>query len=277
VNNFTKRALTGTLLVIVLVLSIYWRAYSYFTLFFLITVLSLREFYALLEQSGRNIQPQKVPGMVMGGLLYILTAFMANSVLPAAYLVVLIPFVVLLFVAELFRKESNPFGNIGYTLLGLFYVALPFSLLHFLAFPFGAGQYDYRLVLSFFVLLWCSDTGAYISGKQLGRRKLFERISPKKTWEGSIGGTLITLGAAYGLHHLFADMGLSVADWLIMALIVVVLGTLGDLVESMLKRSLEVKDSGNILPGHGGLLDRFDGLLLAVPSLIFYLHYLRNI
>lgn len=154
-------------------------------------------------------------------------------------------------------------------------MALPITLLYELSFindnQFG-GEYNYQIVLGFFFLLWANDTGAYLVGRKLGRTKLFERISPKKTWEGSIGGGLMGLGIGYMNALLFPD--LSLINWLVVALIVLIFGSLGDLVESMFKRSLNIKDSGKLLPGHGGLLDRFDGIFIAAPIVYTYLRFI---
>jgi phosphatidate cytidylyltransferase len=125
--------------------------------------------------------------------------------------------------------------------------------------------------MGFFLLLWTSDTGAYLAGRSFGKTKLFERISPKKTWEGSIGGTILSIAVAYGISKLLGFDDVTTFDWMVIAVLVVIFGTFGDLFESLLKRNLHIKDSGTILPGHGGVLDRFDGLFLAIPAVFFYL------
>ena len=134
--------------------------------------------------------------------------------------------------------------------------------------------FSFQIIIGFFILLWSSDTGAYLAGRFFGKHKLFERISPKKTWEGSIGGGVLSLIAAYVISLFFHNIELK--DWMILAIITVVGGGLGDLVESMHKRNLNVKDSGNLLPGHGGILDRFDGLFIAVPFIYAYLIIVSN-
>ena len=149
------------------------------------------------------------------------------------------------------------------------------TLLYYFSFidnnQFG-GSYYYQIVLGFFFLLWANDTGAYLVGRKLGRTKLFERISPKKTWEGSLGGAVLGIGVGYLNAQIFTD--LSLFNWIIVALLVVVFGSLGDLVESLFKRSLNIKDSGKLLPGHGGLLDRFDGIFIAAPIVYTYLRFI---
>jgi phosphatidate cytidylyltransferase len=174
----------------------------------------------------------------------------------------------IIFIIKLFENTHNEFSTLAFQVLGLMYITLPLVMLTKMGF-FNTMDYSPGLPMGFFLLLWTSDTGAYLAGRSLGRTKLFERVSPKKTWEGSLGGLLLTLLVAFFLHRIFDDVGLR--DWLIIGTLVVIFGTFGDLFESLLKRNLHIKDSGTILPGHGGVLDRFDGLFLAVPAIFFYL------
>ncbi len=157
--------------------------------------------------------------------------------------------------------------NWAYLILGQVFIALPFSLLNFLVFP--SGEFNPVFLLSLFVLIWTNDTGAYVVGISFGKHKLFERISPKKSWEGFFGGIFFALILAYFLPQITGEI--DILRWFGFALIAVVFGTWGDLIESLIKRTVDVKDSGNILPGHGGLLDRFDSLLFAVPLIYIYL------
>ena len=185
-----------------------------------------------------------------------------------------------LLVAELYLRRPNPMNNWAYTMMSQLYVALPFALLSVLYFyPVQMMQGEALTVavtpmlpLSVFIFLWASDSGAYLVGSLIGKHRLFERISPKKSWEGSIGGGVLALVAAWVLWYFFPIM--SLWQWIGMALVVVVFGTWGDLVESLLKRQLGIKDSGHILPGHGGILDRFDSSMLAVPAVVIYLYTL---
>ena len=208
----------------------------------------------------------------------------AKSVVFIPYLITII----YLLVAELYLKQADPINNWAYTMLAQMYIALPFSLLNVLAFttaPEGIVVFNPMLPLSVFIFLWMNDTGAYCIGSLIGRHKLFPRISPKKSWEGSIGGAIVVLLVAYGINILdngtytyLTDAGLkpcgmlSMEQWLGLGLVVVIFGTWGDLVESLFKRVLGIKDSGNILPGHGGMLDRFDSSLLAIPAAVVYLY-----
>ncbi|RYE18344.1 MAG: phosphatidate cytidylyltransferase, partial [Sphingobacteriaceae bacterium] len=175
---------------------------------------------------------------------------------------------VFIFYAELYRKTDKPFPQIAFTFLGLIYTLLPFVF--FMAMAFLQKTFDYHLPLGFILLLWTNDTFAYLFGKQFGRNKLFERHSPKKTWEGLFGGILAAIIVAFIISRYFTQI--STFHWIVVSLIISIFGTMSDLVESMLKRSINIKDSGSILPGHGGFLDRFDGLLLAAPLVFIYLY-----
>jgi phosphatidate cytidylyltransferase len=265
-SNFSQRALTGILFVAILIGAILFNRYSFWLLFGSISFLATREFYNLAEKD--SAVPQKISGLILSVILFVLSAAIAVHKLPLLSFAVLLPGIFILFIFELFKKTEKPFLNIGYTILGLVYVALPFSLLNFLAFD-SMSTYSFHLPLGIFIILWTSDTGAYLVGKSIGRHPLFTRISPKKTWEGTLGGAALGLVAAYILSFFYAE--LSVVSWIIVAMIVIVMGGLGDLVESLFKRSIDIKDSGTILPGHGGLLDRFDSLILSIPFIWFYL------
>ena len=188
--------------------------------------------------------------------------------------------IVYLFVSELYTKANDPINNWAYTMLGQMYIALPLSMINVLAFRQADNQiYFYHLLpLSVFIFLWTNDTGAYCSGSLFGKHKLFPRISPAKSWEGSIGGGILVLLVATLIGYLetqsTAPTNLTIPQWLGLGLVVVVFGTWGDLVESLFKRTLGIKDSGNILPGHGGMLDRFDSSLMAIPASVVYLYSL---
>lgn len=181
-----------------------------------------------------------------------------------------------LLISELYLKHKNPLGNWAFSMMSQLYVALPFALLNVLAFhndPTASSvSYNPILPLSIFVFIWLSDTGAYCVGSLIGKHRLFERISPKKSWEGSIGGAVFSIASSFVFAHYYDFM--SVGQWAGLAVVVVIFGTWGDLTESLMKRQLGIKDSGNILPGHGGMLDRFDSALMAIPAAVCYLHVL---
>ena len=278
-NNLLTRSLTGVLFCMVLILAIYFGKYSFIALFFIVMVLGLWEFYGLAEKG--NIKPQKILGVVVGCVFYLVSTLYLNRIIPGIYLIVPIPLFFLIFIFELFSKSDKPMVNIAITLSGIFYIALPLALLSYLAYPpppypgFELFKYNPNVLLGFFFLIWTNDSAAYITGITFGKHQLFERISPKKTWEGSIGGAIFSLIVAYIISIYFTELRLT--DWLVIAIIITIFSTLGDLVQSLFKRSVNVKDSGSILPGHGGILDRFDGVLISVPFVFIYLQLIRYI
>lgn len=247
--------------------AVVWSSYSFLALFLLITILGLWEFYRLAEKDN-NARPQKIFATIAGAILFLSFALSAfNESL--RYLIINLPVLFLPFITELYTKSEKPFTNIAYTLLGVFYIALPFALWNLMI--IHGNNYTPHLLLGYFFILWSNDTGAYLAGMSLGKHKLFERISPKKTWEGFTGGGCLSLLIAYLISFYFKEI--RVMDWMAIAAIVVVFGSLGDLSKSLLKRSINVKDSGNILPGHGGIIDRFDALLLSSPFIFSYLYF----
>lgn len=235
-----------------------------------ILVGSLFEFYRLSLKA--KVRPQMFLGVALGLLLFICTYLHASGRvdLPIMFYA-FIPLSMGVFVVEMYRNHSRPFTNIAYTLLGIIYIAGPLSLMNYIAFTpsIDGAAYDFGLVLGFFLLMWATDTGAYLVGMSIGKHRLFPRISPKKSWEGFFGGIAIAIGMGALLSQFFINLPINV--WLTMALIVSVSGVFGDLIESMYKRSLQVKDSGNIMPGHGGFLDRFDAVFFASPIVFVYL------
>nr|WP_294791986.1 phosphatidate cytidylyltransferase [uncultured Mucilaginibacter sp.] len=264
------RAITGFFFVIVMLASVLTGQYVFDVFYFLLAGFCLWEFYGLLKKSG--IGPSLASGFINATAIYVV--FMLAVKDPElGKLIMLLPVTLAaIFIQELYKTSEKPFTNVAYTYIGLIYVIIPFSVFH--ALGYINGTFNFHIPLSFLLMLWANDTGAYLVGSKMGRTKLFERHSPKKTWEGFIGGILITVGVAFILNHYYTDLALQ--HLIGMALIISIVGTAGDLVESMLKRSLNVKDSGGILPGHGGLLDRFDGLLMAAPIVYAYLYFVTN-
>lgn len=274
-NNFILRALTGIVFVVVLAGSILLGPYTFTLLFTLICALSVHEFARLINQSGEARVSALLTGLCGAFLVLGLWGFCTNSA--GSYILLPYPALLLyLIIRELYLKQANPMANWAYSLMSQLYVALPFALLNVLAFhnnlQTGEVSYNPVLPLSLFIFLWLSDTGAYCVGSLIGRRRLFERISPKKSWEGSIGGGLLAITSSAVMAHFFPF--LTTLQWMGLALVVVVFGTWGDLTESLLKRHLGIKDSGTILPGHGGMLDRFDSSLMAIPAAAVYLYAL---
>lgn len=275
-KNMTIRAITGTIFVAAVV-TCFLRPEAMMFLFALVTALSVWEFTGLVNNSG-DVRVNRFICTVAGVYLFLAFAGFCSGITPAAVFIPYLLTVVYLFISELYTKAPNPINNWAYTMLSQMYIALPFSMVNVVAFHStgDAHVYDYLLPLSIFIFLWTNDTGAYISGSLLGRHKLFPRVSPGKSWEGSIGGGLLVLAVAALVGYLANSSegghALSIPAWMGLGLVVVFFGTWGDLVESLFKRTLGIKDSGNILPGHGGMLDRFDSSLMAFPAAVVYLY-----
>lgn len=275
-KNLVQRTITGVLFVAILVGGILFSPLTFGLLFMLITALSVWEFARLVNQRADvAVNPfiTTLGGVYLFLAIYCYCTEATDARIFIPYLLILI----YLLVSELYLKQPSPMNNWAYSLMSQLYVALPFALLCVLAFQRNAVESDSSpisfnaiLPLSVFIFNWSNDTGAYCTGMLFGRHRLFERISPKKSWEGSVGGGIISVIVSLIMAHFFPF--LSTLQWVGFALVVVVFGTWGDLVESLLKRQLGIKDSGNILPGHGGMLDRFDSTLLAVPAVVLYLY-----
>ncbi|MFD0751984.1 phosphatidate cytidylyltransferase [Mucilaginibacter calamicampi] len=264
------RAITGFFFVIVMLASVLTGRYVFDVFYFLLAGFCLWEFYGLLKDSA--IKPNLPAALINGAFIYLIFALTAYYD-DANKLMLLLPVTLsAVAIAELFRNNDAPFTNIAYTYFGLLFTIVPFTFFH--ALGYLDRVFNPHLPLAFLLMLWGNDTGAYLVGSKFGRTKLFERHSPKKTWEGFIGGMIITIGVAVILNNFYAEVALQHLIW--MAVLISIFGTIGDLIESMLKRSLNVKDSGGILPGHGGLLDRFDGLFMAAPIVYAYLYFVTN-
>jgi phosphatidate cytidylyltransferase len=272
-KKLLTRALTGFIFVVVLGAAILIHPVTYFLLFGIITAVGMFEFYRLFGDSG-PVRANRTLGILAGLVFYIITCLFASGFVSELAYFFIIPFLSFIFIHEMYRKLDNPFPNIGLTILGMLYITIPFSLLVLNGFSsYSFTGYNAQLVLGFFFLQWASDTGAYLVGISIGRHPLFPRVSPKKSWEGFVGGVIITQAIAVVISIYFTV--LPRFDWIIIATIISIFGVLGDLVESLLKRSLHVKDSGTILPGHGGILDRFDSVIFSAPIVFLYLH-LKN-
>ena len=278
-KNLIIRTITGVIFVAAIVAS-FLRPEAMVLLFSIVTGMTVWEFCGLVNQRDNVTVNRFICTVAAVYFFFAMTYFCSDLYGGSAKSVVFIPYlvtVVYLLVAELYAKQKDPISNWAYTMLSQMYIALPFSLLNALAFtarPDGQVAFNTLLPLSVFVFLWLNDTGAYCVGSLLGRHKLFPRISPAKSWEGSIGGAVVVLAAAYAIGYYVDGLMLTPWQWLGLGLVVAVFGTWGDLVESLFKRTLGIKDSGNILPGHGGMLDRFDSSLLAIPAAVVYLYTL---
>ncbi|MBS1687998.1 MAG: phosphatidate cytidylyltransferase [Bacteroidetes bacterium] len=270
-NQLLKRSLTGALLIGVIIAMIFVGSNGFLLLLLVINELAILEYQRLIDRTGVSIQ--KLPSQVIGALFIFISWLLTEQLYHASILMLIIPVIPFMFIIELFRAKPNPFQNIALSIMGLIWISVPLSLFLCIGFlPFQAGQYMPLMIMAYFIILWFGDTGAYLAGTMAGKHKLFPRVSPHKTWEGSIGGLLLALLAGSVNYLLFHYLQLS--QWLGLAVIINVSGTLGDFTKSMLKRTAGVKDSGTILPGHGGILDRFDSLIGSAPFAFIYLYYI---
>lgn len=260
------RAITGAIFVLVMLASLLCGEYVFVAFYMFLSLLCLIEFFTLVKTTG--LRPHRTIGYVAALVIFASVAGRFFIDYESKWLLINIPLFFGIFIRELYKKSKLPFSNIAYTFLGLIYAVVPF--IFYMSFSFISGSYNFHLALGFFIMLWCNDTGAYLFGVKFGKHRLFERHSPKKSWEGFLGGIFTSLLAGYILSHFYLEY--AYYHWMAMALIISCFGTLGDLVESMFKRSIDIKDSGKILPGHGGVLDRFDGLLLSAPVIFVYLY-----
>ncbi|RSK50746.1 phosphatidate cytidylyltransferase [Hymenobacter rigui] len=284
-SNLSQRIIFGLIGAALLLGSVWYSAWTFALFFGAVQMRMLWEFYRMMRQAG--YKPAALLGGAISALIFIgvLGVVVVNNVNDSIgqgmhYLVgdahsagiiltgilLLLPTILILREMMAWPRENQqlaPFANVGVALLGLLYVSLPMSLLSVVAFT--ETGYDYRRIFALLLLVWASDTGAYAAGKTFGKHKLAPKISPGKTWEGAIGGFVLTLVVGWGLGYLLPELSLTYR--LVAAGAVAVFGPLGDLAESMLKRSVGVKDSGRIMPGHGGLLDRFDAFLFILPVL----------
>lgn len=263
-KNLALRLATGVFGSGVLIFTVLFQYQTLCAIVGLMVVLLLHEFYTLTER----YKPMKWYGLFIGVFMYGLAIAYNTGDLDSRYFGILLLLICCIPISLLFDKEKQLLESLAMTFLGLLYVALPFCLLILLAkIPtiYSESSYNRYLILGIFLVIWSNDTGAYFSGKLFGKTKLFPRVSPNKTIEGSVGGILLAfvIITIYDKYIVHADY--PYYWWMFFTLIISIAGILGDLVESQIKRNLGVKDSGNVLPGHGGFLDRFDALIFAIP------------
>lgn len=278
-KNLVARTITGVLFVAIIVVC-FFDVKAMILLFALATGMTVWEYCGLVNDRD-EVQVNRFISTVAGVYLFFAMAGYCSNLTPPTVFIPYLLSIIYLLISELYLKNENAVNDWAYTMLGQMYIALPFSLLNVLAFrntPDGV-TYTYIAPLCVFIFLWTNDTGAYCCGSLLGKHKLFPRVSPGKSWEGSIGGGILVVIVA-GLIGYFTeangtnDLQMNIPEWMGLGLIVAVFGTWGDLVESLMKRTFNIKDSGSILPGHGGMLDRFDSSLLAIPAAVVYLYTL---
>jgi phosphatidate cytidylyltransferase len=276
VNNLLRRTITGAFIVVFVLGGLWLHPFSFFLVGAVMLAGTQKEYYTMVRSTGTR--PQVVTGIVTGFLVYFISTLVAMKALPKESYLILIPIMSGTMVMELYRKKDKPFDSLAHTFFSILYTAIPFSMFPYSAFnrtglqpvfSFNNWEFSPGILIGFFLLLWANDTGAYLVGSAIGKHRLMERISPKKSWEGFFGGMLLTLIVARLLSGFLGVVDLK--GWMIIAVIITVAGTFGDLIESMLKRSLGFKDSGNIMPGHGGFLDRFDSVVIAFPLVYLYI------
>ena len=273
-KNLWVRTVSGAVLAVVMLGAIAWSQWSFGLLLAALLVVGMTEFYSLAGEQGSN--PQRIVGLAAGLVLFALNfAFVSDDIqilgsarqafaCGMALLLLLLP---AMFICELYRKQQNPASGIGTTLMGVCYIALPLSLMCYIPI-IGSDVWTPWVMIFYIFIIWANDVFAYLVGMSLGRHRMFERLSPKKSWEGFFGG----LAGAVAMGYVAARvLDADVWAWLGLALVAAATGVLGDLVESMFKRAAGVKDSGNLIPGHGGVLDRFDAMLLSAPFVFVYM------
>ena len=281
-KNLMVRTLSGAVLAVVVLGAVMWSQWSFGALLLAMLVGGMLEFYGLAEKQGNA--PQRILGTAAGIVLFALNfAFVSDDIeilggasqalasgtacMPLAISTRFFLLIPAMFICELYRKQQNPASGIGTTLMGVCYIALPLSLMCYIPI-IGSDVWTPWVMIFYIFIIWANDVFAYLVGMSLGRHRMFERLSPKKSWEGFFGG----LAGAVAMGYVAARvLDADVWAWLGLALVAAATGVLGDLVESMFKRAAGVKDSGNLIPGHGGVLDRFDAMLLSAPFVFVYM------
>ena len=262
-KNLFVRTITGTVYVAAIIGCIVAGRYFAFALFAMVLIITVYEFFKMCLK--KNITPQVVPNIIISVFIYALFFLTENNIIDDKFRIILIPLGLVVPVIEIFRQKQNPVQNIAFTLLAIIYFALPLSIFNMALTPYASQPEIYKpeILIGLFVIIWLNDTGAYLVGSLLGKHKMAEKISPNKTWEGTFGGALLGMIVSLIFFRYFEYF--NTIQIIIIALAVIVAGTFGDLTESLIKRNFEVKDSGTLLPGHGGFFDRFDSLLFAAP------------
>ena len=274
-NNLTQRIITGTLFVAIVIGCISWNIYSTAVLFLVLSTLGSIELYQILNK--KHLSNNTKYGPVVNVVVYTILTLVFIEHLPYIALIAIIPFFIILVMLELFIKDDIPYQNISSTLFAVLYITLPFAVLNYMSFneeiyaKIGMEE-NWNILAGFLIILWTSDSMAYVVGRLIGKHKLFERISPGKTWEGFFGGIILAIGfAALSTYAFFPELPFEVS--IPLAIVMALVGVGGDLTESAMKRGAKTKDTANILPGHGGILDRLDSLLFNAPILYYFARF----
>ncbi len=271
-KNLLQRIVTGGFFGIIIYGSLFAGTVTFFIVYLSIMVLALHEFYS--HKSSAGLRVQKYTGLLASALLFAGVYGYASGHISLKWLSLLLLIPPLMMIRELYRKDEKTFDSLAATFYGIIYIAVPLSLLSLLVYPDGSagGLYEPGLLAGVFILIMLNDSVAFLVGVPFGRRRLFKSVSPKKSWEGTVGGGLSVIIAAFFINRLFPVLGTT--EWIVVAFITVVFGIYGDLVESLLKRRLGIKDSGKLLPGHGGVLDRLDAWFFVIPVVWVYLNFI---
>ncbi|MDR1516773.1 MAG: phosphatidate cytidylyltransferase [Dysgonamonadaceae bacterium] len=275
IKNLLTRTGTGIIYILIIFAGIFGGKYLFIAVFGLITFRALFEFYRMVEKST-EYAISKAFNIVSGAVIFGTVYLYLEGICVYALRAFLLAYVLVLFVSAIFFKRGNILNNVIYSAFGQIYITLPISMLMLISYRYNTTLDNFHFVFIFaiFLFIWINDTAAYLVGSLLGRHKLIERISPKKTVEGFIGGIAFCVGAALLFARFFPEY--PAWFWIVFGLITALFGTVGDLFESLIKRSYDVKDSGHIIPGHGGVLDRIDSLLVAIPAVYLYLMLVPN-
>lgn len=277
-SELSKRISTGIVFVIVLIGCIVWNEYSFMLLFSLLTILSINEYYNIVrDKLVANYEWQtlyKFLSTIFGVIVFAIVFLVSSGKIPLIYLSLVAAFPLCWFVIEMYHISEAPFVNVCINSMALFYIAMPFGSASFVVFQHGGDNYEFKYLLAVLIFAWANDSWAYLIGKNFGKHKLFERISPKKTWEGLFGGAIASMVFSvimYYSYNYYNVNDVGYIHYFTLSFITIITSTYGDLAESMIKRNFNIKDTGHTLPGHGGLLDRFDGLIFTIPSCALYI------
>ena len=262
-NNITQRSISGTLIVILISVSIFFGEVGYFILFSIINIIALYEFSNMIKKVGL---PINITMSIICGSLLLISGFCDVYWDYNKLYFVTAAVALCIAIVSLYGKHDSTIQNIALTFFSILYISIPFTLMYYIPSIF-TEEWDIKIAFLPFLLVWTNDTFAYLSGVSFGKHKFFPSVSPNKSWEGAIGGAIFTIIVSV----LIADYtGLSILEQAIMAIIVVVFGNYGDLIESLFKRSVGIKDSGSLIPGHGGILDRMDSILYVLPAIYIF-------